>query len=147
MSYHSNGLGALHGLGQLTMDPQTVALLNQCTDKCEQQYGVASGAPNVLGLTSCFAQCNLQYPPTVAVPGIPPVTPPSVSPGVPSPETVPAVVPGLPTPTPGTPPGITAPPVTTQEPTEAGMSDTKMWVIGGITAVAVIGVALYMRKR
>lgn len=137
---------AFHGLGQLTMDPQTVALLKGCSDNCEKQFGVSSGHPDVLSLSMCFANCNVQYPPTVAMPGGGTITPPAVPgvPGVPPavgpvPPIMPGVIdPAAPPPSPGTP----KPPVT-----KAGGDDMKMWVIGGVVAVAAVGAFLYLKKK
>lgn len=134
-----------HGLGLLTMDPQTVALLKGCSDNCEKQFGVASGHPDVLSLSMCFANCNVQYPPTVAVPGGGTVTPPALPPVpvVPPVEPVPPVIPGVTDPVPPPPPGpgTTKPPVA-----KAGTGDMKMWVIGGAVAVAAVGAFFYFKK-
>lgn len=137
----------LRGLGQLTMDPQTLAALQACSQNCEKQYGVASGAPNVIALTSCFASCNVQYPPTVAVPGGGAVTPPALPPGptVPPVEPVPPVVPGVTEPPPPAPPGPGTTPGA-KPPIKAGGGDMKMWVIGGAVAVAAVGAFLYFKK-
>ena len=140
MSYHTS----MQGLGQLTMDPKTQALLKECSDNCEKQYGVSSGKPDVLSLTACFASCNVQYPPTVAVPGGGTVTPPAFPPVVPPVEPVPPVIPGVTDPVPPPPPpgpGATKPPVV-----KAGSGDMKMWVIGGAVAVAAVGAFLYFKK-
>lgn len=126
------------GVGQLTMDPQTQAALQACSDNCEKQYGVASGMPNVIALTSCFLNCDLQYPPTVTVPGggtapgVPPVLPPPA-------EEPPPIVPGV----------IDEPkPVTPTGPAKASAAgDMKMWVIGGAVVLAAVGVYAYTRKK
>ncbi len=136
---------AFHGLGQLTMDPQTVALLKGCSDNCEKQFGVASGHPDVFSLSMCFANCNVQYPPTVTVPGGGAITPPALPPvpGTPPVEPVPPVVPGVTEP--GLPPPGTKPP-TPQPPVVKAGGDMKLWVIGGAVAVAAVGAFFYFRK-
>lgn len=133
----STGGRSVHGLGQLTMDPQTVALLKGCSDNCTKQFGA-----DLFSLSMCFANCNVQYPPTVALPGIPPITPPAIPPY--DPGGVPPIVPGVIFP-PATPPPVT--PVTPVTPTATAGSDMKMWVIGGAVAVAAVGAFLYFKKK
>lgn len=132
----------MRSLGQLTMDPQTLAALQACSQNCEKQYGVASGAPNVIALTSCFASCNVQYPPTVAVPGLPPVPPPSTPPVEPPPPIVPGVI--DPSQPPAQPP-VQPPPA--KPPVKAETGDMKMWIIGGVAAMAVLGAVVYFKKK
>lgn len=128
----------LWGIGQLTMDPEREAALKACSDDCERQYGVASGAPNVFSLAACFTQCNLATPPTVDIPGVTPeggYTPPPITP-----ETIPTVIPGVPTPEPE--------PEPEPEPPPPAKADMTPWIIGGVVVVgAVAALAYYTKKK
>lgn len=127
-------------IGQLTMDPATLAKLQACTDGCEKQYGVSSGKPDVFSLSMCFGNCNVQYPPSVSVPGGGTITPPAI-PSPPGADPVPPLVPGViepPPPTPTTP---------TPKPSAKAGGNTKLWIIGGAVALAAGGAFFYFRKK
>lgn len=159
MTYHSNAafieaprsfafrragmpMSRMPALGDLTMDPQTQALLKGCSDNCEKQYGVSSGHPDVFSLSMCFANCNVQYPPTVTMPGGGTVTPPAI-PAIPPVEPVPPIIPGVIDP--GAPPPA-APPKQTTPVAKAGDDNTKLWIIGGVVTLATVGAILYFKK-
>lgn len=130
----------LRGVGQLSMPAETQAALKACSDKCDSQFGVPSGKPDFISLTTCFANCNLQYPPTVAVPGGGTVTPPPIGPTatLPPPEVQP--------PPPPVEPEIE--PAGPVAPTKAAASgDMKMWVIGGAVALLAVGAYVYSKKK
>lgn len=134
---------AISGLGQLSMDPATVAKLQACTQGCDAQYGVPSGHPDVVQLTACFANCNMTYPPTVATPGGGQYTPPAPTPGT---------QPSFPLLTLPTPPKMDQPafpPPAAPPAVKAGMAtSTKLGLaVLGIALAGGIGYVVYQRRQ
>lgn len=159
-AYHSGSLGQdlllklkrhsyqemLHGLGDLTMDPKTVAALQSCSTSCESQYGVMSGHPDVINLVACFGACNAKYPPTVTMPAVLPSTLPGTATLPPSTQ---LRIPGLsfpsllqqPAPQPSPYEPLVPPPPAAQS------SNLKWYLIGGgVLVAAAVGVYAYKKS-
>lgn len=124
------------GLGQLSMPEETFAKLDACMTTCDQKYGVPSGNPDFLSIVACQTNCNMQYPPTLAVPGGT-YTPPPVTA-----ETLPALLPPSLFPAAAQPLKFTEP-APSPAPVQAGMSaGTKLGLV--VLALAVAGGVGYM---
>lgn len=130
MSYHGVGLG------QLSMSPETLAKLQSCTTSCESKYGVASGHPDVIQLTACFANCNVTYPPTMATPAG------SVTPRMPTVQPPEKPQPLLTLPTPA---ALDVPSAPAKPGMSAGM---KLGLaVAGIGAVGLVGYLVYRSQQ